>query len=342
MPEKLEIGDITVGRGEQKKGVIKGVELVNNVGIDIPVLAMNGAEEGPTLLLLSTQHGIEIQGIEVIRRVMREVLNPESLRGAVIGIPVGNPLAFMHHQYLSWIDNLDVGRVRADNPEGNTTERLAYTLWSEAWSKADLIVNIHCNTRPDSLVYQWINVGNPATREKLVKMAEVFEVTTIVSDSPLGEDAPPTLGNLAAKKGIPVILEELIDGRWISEPSTSVGVRGVLNIMKAFDMIDGDIEPQEGIPIVPGVNRSHGIIRANRGGLIRLLKTPGEPIKEGETIAEIYDLYGDVIEEVRMPVDGYVWAYPCGQSLGTSGGLQAVQTGANIAYAFTHEKDWPP
>jgi len=43
-----------------------------------------------------------------------------------------------------------------------------------------------------------------------------------------------------------------------------------------------------------------------------------------------------------MPVDGYVWAYPCGSSLGTSGGLQAVQSGANIAYAFTHEKDWPP
>ncbi len=40
-----------------------------------------------------------------------------------------------------------------------------------------------------------------------------------------------------------------------------------------------------------------------------------------------------------MPVDGYVWAYPCGQSMNTSGGLQAVQSGANVAYAFTHEED---
>ena len=339
MPDKLEVGDVTVGRGELKKGVIRGVEFVNGVGIDIPVLVMNGAEEGSTLLLMSTQHGIEIQGIEVIRRVMRERLSPRALRGAVIGIPVGNPLAFMHHQYLSWIDNLDVGAVRADRPEGNTTERLAYALWAEAWSKADIIVNIHCNTRPDSLIYQRINVGNPETRERLERMAEAFGVTTIISDEPRGENAPPTLGNLAARRGTPVILEELIDGRWISEPSTGVGVRGVLNIMKAFDMIDGDPESQEGIPIVPGVNRFHGIIRANRGGLIRLLKKPGEPIGQGEVLAEIYDLYGDVVEEVRMPVDGYVWAYPCGQSLGTSGGLQAVQTGANIAYAFTHEGD---
>jgi predicted deacylase len=126
-----------------KKGTIKGVELA-----------------------LSTQHGIEIQGIEVIHRIMREILEPMDLRGAIIGIPVANPLAFMHHKYLSWIDDLDVGRVDADKPEGNTTERLAHALWEEAWDKADLIVNIHCNTRPDSLIYQWINVGNPGTRSR--------------------------------------------------------------------------------------------------------------------------------------------------------------------------------
>jgi len=342
VPEKLEVGSAVAGRGELKKGIIKGVELINNVSIDIPVLLMNGAKEGPTLLLMSTQHGIEIQGIEVIRKVMRERLSPKKLRGAVIGIPVGNPLAFMHHQYLSWIDNLDAGSVRADSPNGNTTERLAYALWTEAWSKADLIVNLHCNTRPDSLIYQSINIGNPATREKLAKMAEAFSVTTIVRDAPIPEDAPPTLGNLAARKGVPVILEELIDGRWISEPSTSAGVKGVLNIMKVFNMIDGKAEPQKGFPIVPGVNRSHGIIRANRGGLIRFLKKPGEPIKQGEVFAEIYDLYGDTLEQVKMPVDGYLWAYPCGSSLGTSGSLQAVEVGANIAYAFTHEKDQFP
>ena len=340
MPKRLKVGDVAVGRGEMKKGIIRGVELVNNVGVDIPVVAMNGSEDGPTLILQSTQHGIEIQGIEVIRRVMREELDPSKLRGSVIGIPVANPLAYMHHQYLSWIDNLDVGGVNADNPKGNTTERLASALWTEAWSISDLVVNIHCNTRPDSLVYQWINVGNPTTREKVVKMAEAFGVTTIISDSP--PEAAPTLGNLASRKGIPVILEELIDGRWISEPSTGVGVRGVLNIMRAFDMVEGDIEPQRGIPIVRGVNRSYGIVRANRGGLIRFFKKPGEFFRKGEVLAEIYDLYGDVVEEVPMPVDGYVWAYPCGSSLGTSGGLQAVQSGANIAYAFTHERDWPP
>jgi predicted deacylase len=342
MHENIKVGDLIVKRGELKKGKIKGVDLVNSESIDIPILVMNGIKNGPTLLIMSTQHGTEIQGIEVIHKIIREEINPQQLNGSIIGIPVGNPLAFMHHQYLSWIDNLDVGRVRADNPGGNITERLANVLWEETWSKADIILNIHCNTRPDSLFYQAPNLGNPLTRDKLIQMAESFGVTTIVYDSEIKKEAPPTLSNLAARNGIPHLVIELIDGRWISEPSTSVGVRGILNIMKTFGMIDGEIEPQKGFPIVEGVNKFYGMIRPKKGGLIRFFKKPGEFIKMGEVLAEVYDLYGDVLEEINMPVDGYVWAYPCGSTLGTSGSLQVVHTGANVAYAFTHEKDWPP
>ena len=157
MSGKLEVGNVTANRGEFKKGVIQGVELIDNTSINVPVLVMNGAGDGPTLLITSTQHGTEIQGIEVIHRVMREEISPKDLRGAIVGIPVMNPLAFMHHQYLSWIDNLDLGGggsaspLTADQPEGTATERLAYALWQEAWSKADMVINIHCNTRPDSL-----------------------------------------------------------------------------------------------------------------------------------------------------------------------------------------------
>jgi predicted deacylase len=344
MPDELKVGTATAKRGELQRGIIKGVELNTTTSIDIPVLVMNGQKAGPKLLMVSTQHGIEIQGAEVILRIMREKVSPENLRGAIIGIPVENPLAFMHHQYLSWIDNHDLGGggsdspLTADKPNGNATERLAHALWKEAWKQADTVLNIHCNTRPDSLFFTEINVWNPRTREKLERMAEAFGVTNVVESDPIPDDAPDTLVNLAVKNGIPDILIELIDGRWISEPSTTVGVRGVLNIMKVLDMIDGEVEPQEGIPIVPGICAWQGLVHANRGGLIRFLKTPGDFLKKGEVFAEIYDLYGDVLERVECPVDGYIWSYPCGEILGTSGSLQAVQTGAEIAHVFTSDQ----
>ena len=101
MPDELKVGTATAKRGELQKGVIKGIELNTNTSIDIPVLVMNGQKDGPTLLMVSTQHGIEIQGAEVILKIVREKVSPKNLRGAIIGIPVENPLAFMHHQYLS-------------------------------------------------------------------------------------------------------------------------------------------------------------------------------------------------------------------------------------------------
>ncbi len=173
MPERVTVGNATAKRGELQKGVIKGIELNTTTPIDIPVLVMNGSKDGPTLLMVSTQHGIEIQGIEVILKTMREKVNPKELRGAIIGIPVENPLAFMHHQYLSWIDNLDLGGggsaspLTADQPHGTSTERLAHALWKEAWSKADMVLNMHCNVRPDSLFFTEINIGNPSTREDM-------------------------------------------------------------------------------------------------------------------------------------------------------------------------------
>ncbi|NHJ14950.1 MAG: hypothetical protein EAX95_14815 [Candidatus Thorarchaeota archaeon] len=343
MPEILAVGTASAKRGELQKGVIKGVELNTTTSMDIPVLVLNGSQDGPTFLLVSTQHGIELQGAEVILRIMRDRVNPSALRGALIGIPIENPLAFMHHQYLSWIDNQDLGGggsaspLTADKPHGTATERLAYALWNEAWSKADLVANIHCNVRPDSLFFTEINVCNQKTKDRLKRMAKAFGVTTVIDRSPYRDDSPPTLANLAAQKGVPDILVELIDGRWISEPSTTVGIRGILNIMKEFDMIDGKIEPQKDIITISGSCKWECIVRANRGGLIRFLKKPGDFIKAGEAFAEIYNLWGDVLEEVKMPTNGYIWAFPCGDILGTPGSLQAVQTGANIAYVFTRE-----
>ena len=63
MPEELRVGSAAAKRGELSKGVIPGIELNIGQSVDIPVLVMNGTKDGPTLLIVSTQHGIEIQGI---------------------------------------------------------------------------------------------------------------------------------------------------------------------------------------------------------------------------------------------------------------------------------------
>jgi len=337
--ESLKVGNVSANRGEMKLGFIKGIELWDGTKVDIPIIVVNGAKDGPTLLLMSTQHGDEIQGIEVIRQVTRIRVDPKKLNGSIIGIPVGNPLAFQHGLYTSWIDNADVGGVRADRPEGTTTERLANAIWKQAWSQADYILNIHCNINENALAYQSGDLRFAKTREKLEKLIAAFGVTSIEDvEEPLPDKGPPTLGNLAMRKGVPVLLVELFDGNRISKSSVETGVRGVLNVMKSLKMIDGNIEKQKGIRVLPGRNKFYGIVYSNRGGLLHPQKEPGEKIEKGEVIARVYNLHGDMVEAVKMPVDGYVWAYPFGEALGTALGIQAVHTGDYVAYVFVSDK----
>ena len=202
MPKELKVGTAVAKRGELQKGIIKGVELNTTTSIDIPVLVMNGKTDGPTLLLVSTQHGVEIQGIEVIHKVMREKVNPSQLRGAIISIPVENPLAFMHHQYLSWIDNLDLGGggsaspLTADHPDGNATERLAYALQQEAWSKADLVII-------DDLMFMAINQNEANLFFHLIN--DLYNNASIILTS---NKAPKEWGELL---GDPAITTAILD-----------------------------------------------------------------------------------------------------------------------------------
>ncbi len=342
MVEILEVGTAIASKGEFRTGKIRGIELSDGTNIDIQVIVINGVEDGPTLLLTSTEHGNEIQGIEVIRKITRQHVDPQTLKGAIIAIPVANPLAYVHQLYTSFLDNQDVSNVDATiRKDASTTVRLANAIWEHAYKKTDMVMNFHTNVLPDALIFQILNIANSKTRQTVEKMAEAFGVTSIYEGeegSLPSEKETKNLGNLALLHGIPWLMLELIDGIHISEPSTTAGVRGTLNVMKAFDMISGEIEPQSGFPIVKGECKYHNMVRCTRGGIIHPLKTPGEFINKGEVIARIYNILGEEVEAPVMPVDGYIWAYPLGFQLGTSGGLQTVSSGDDVAYIFVEKE----
>jgi hypothetical protein len=61
-----------------------------------------------------------------------------------------------------------------------------------------MVINIHCNTRPDSLIFQEILIATSKAKDALWKMVRPFGVTTVVDETPFEEDSPPTLANLVA------------------------------------------------------------------------------------------------------------------------------------------------
>ncbi|NIU84027.1 MAG: hypothetical protein GWN64_11290, partial [Candidatus Thorarchaeota archaeon] len=85
--------------------------------------------------------------------------------------------------------------------------------------------------------------------------------------------------------------------RAISQNAVEVGLRGVLNVMKALGMINGEIEPQEGVHVIEG-KLSRTEINANKGGIVSTLVNVGDPVKKGQVIGKILNGWGDPVEDI--------------------------------------------
>jgi len=321
MNSRLTVGDVLASTGELRFGSLGGVELCDNTYVRLPVMIARGVGEGPTLLVQGAVHGNELIGAEVVRKLLREGLDCSRLKGAVIGIPISNPLAFQFGKRTTPQDEGELSGTIPGNPSGSVTERLAHLIF-QAMEAADYVIDLHGNWLPCA-AFTSINlsVGEESVKQKAELMAEAFGLTIVYSTV----GGPKHLSFLM-QRGKPSILVELIDAKRITMLSVGVGVRGILNVMKVLGMIEGKIEKQPP-ELIFGHGRveSGGTLLSNRGGILHVEKEPGTRIRQGEVVARLLDAYGEKIEEIDMPFDGYIRAF-------TYSAHQAVATGQTIAY----------
>jgi predicted deacylase len=81
------------------------------------------------------------------------------------------------------------------------------------------------------------------------------------------------------------------------------------------------------------------MLRNDRGGVLYPRQQTGEFVEAGEVVADVVNLHGEHVEAIEMPVDGYLWAYAGSQQFATSGGMQTIESGGKVVYAFTHEEE---
>jgi predicted deacylase len=306
----IDVGNLSVKQGEMKLGKLDCGYLPDSSVVSIPLLVASGLEAGPVLLLTAAMHGPELTGVEVIRRILREKLDPKELSGAVIAAPILNPFGYQHASMLTPQDGYNLNRVFPGDPETLLTHRLAHTITTQLLAKADYLIDYHANPRP-AMQFSIIKEGkDKQIWRKCREMAEAFGITTVEAESSYETHRAGMIGEWAAEQGKPNITLELLHWRQIDESSVKTGVRGTLNIMKYLKMIEGDMEPQEGVTMISGGPMTRKEVTADKGGLITYHKQLGEPIAKGEVIAVIRDPWGDIVEEIESPVDGWVLAWP--------------------------------
>lgn len=296
--------------------------------VEIPVAVIRGRPPGPTLYIQAGLHGDELTGIDICRRVLVE-LDPERLSGTVVSVPLANPPA--HRSRTRGAVNeergpVDANRVFPGADGGLMTERIAHILFDEFVSHADLVLDLHsaldgCNIAP--FVYIDPDDDSSGTLERREAAARAFGTPYLYykgRGQKLGtSDMSRSLRAQADAAGIPSFSAEMGESRQVTADFVPLGVRGVNNVLRHLGIATGEPE----VPETQRVFRTITLVHAREGGALRWHVDLENEVTKGQPIAELVDVFGQTVETLVSPMDGFVLRMML---------FGSVATGAEVAW----------
>jgi len=309
MAGEWTIAGVSVPPGTRARASLSLTELPDGTRVRLPVALVHGARPGPTFYLGAAIHGDEANGVAIATRVLASV-NAAALAGRLICVPVQNPLAFqVDHRvpvglYLKTpLDQapMDPWTTFPGDPTGTITERLSHTLFS-LMQGADAAIDVHTPTRGGRYVPITIlpHPSLPAFAGADA-LGQAFGSGWIMATDQGMYVRDGILCVEATRAGIPCFTFEIGEGGRVEEEATEIGTRCVLNAMRHLGMLPA----APGTPIRSVRMSAFLGLRASRGGLLTTDVALGARVGQGATLARIHDVYGDLVETITAPRDGY-------------------------------------
>ncbi len=262
----------------------------------MPVHIVHGKKDGPVLFISAAIHGDELNGIEIIRRVlaMKAVAN---LRGTLIAVPVVNVYGLIHgSRYLP--DRRDLNRSFPGSKAGSLAARLANVFMNEIVRKCTHGIDLHTGSNHRTNLPQIrANLDDPQTS----RLAHSFGVPVIINATLRDGSLRAAAGEL----GIPMLLYEAGEAMRFDEVSIRAGVAGITSVMRALDMLRATrtASPKQSQPFVA---RSTGWTRSPESGMLRLHAGLGAQVKQGEVLGFVDDPNLGVLCPVHAANNGVV------------------------------------
>lgn len=291
----FSIGGVQIAPGERRAVDIRVAPMYTHDDLSITVQVVRGRLPGPTLFISAAIHGDEINGVEIVRRLLQHK-SLKNLRGTLLAIPIVNVYGFLNHaRYLP--DGRDLNRSFPGSPRGSLTGRVAHTFVSEIVKKSTHGIDLHTGSRHRSNFPQ---IRADLDNEQARDMTEAFGV-------PLAIDAKLRDGSLrecAGDFGIPVILYEAGEALRFEEVYIRAGVKGVINVMRRIGMLRESRSRKT--PALPIVSDQTSWARAPESGILRTLVPLGAKVTQGQAIALVADPLGTKETVMEAPSAGVV------------------------------------
>jgi predicted deacylase len=291
----FEFGDRTVRPGQRMRIDLPIAEPYGAGTLTLPVQIVRGRQDGPRLFVSAALHGDEINGVEIIRRLLRHRAL-RRLRGMVVALPVVNVYGFMFRsRYLP--DRRDLNRSFPGSPTGSLAARLAHLVMTQIVAKCTHGVDLHTAAVDRSNLPQ-VRAG--LDDEETRRLALTFRAPVVINS----QVRDGSLRQSVADLGIPMLLYEAGEALRFDEVAIRVGLRGLLRVMAELGMVRTSTHPRTRIePIV--VERSRWV-RAPSSGVLRSRVQLGASVVKGQILAVLADPTGDDEVALRAPCAGVV------------------------------------
>ena len=290
----IVIGDTQINPGERVNVDLPVADLYTSTSLSMPVQVICGRHSGPVLFVSAAIHGDELNGVEIVRRLLkRKILR--SIRGTLLAVPIVNVHGFLDQsRYLP--DRRDLNRSFPGSAKGSIAARLAHTFTQQILSKADFGIDLHTGA---------INRSNlPQIRANLddaetLAFANAFGAPVIINSN----IRDGSLRECASERGMPMLIYEAGEALRFDETGIRAGIRGILNAMRHIGMLPQGKDKQL---VTPTVARSTQWVRAGSSGIVSDKLKLGSTVNKDQRLATISDPLGDDEEKVFAPFDGII------------------------------------
>ncbi len=251
-----------------------------------------GAEDGPKLFLSAAIHGDELNGVEIIRQVLKQV-NAKNLAGVVVAVPVVNMFGFIDQtRYMP--DRRDLNRSFPGSSKGSLASRLAHLFMNEVVKRCDYGIDLHTGSNHRS---NWPQIRADLEDEKTLNLAKAFAAPIMIHS----KTRDGSLRAAAVKQGIPMLLYEAGEASRFNKTAIAVGIKGVLGVMTNLNMREGRTNQS------PSIRADKSVwLRASRSGIFHAKFELGQAVIKGQELGKVNDIAGKNQTTVKSQLKGWI------------------------------------
>jgi len=267
--------------------------------VTVPIIAINGAADGPRVTITGGVHGAEYVGIEAARR-LGVGIDPHAVSGSIVVVPIANTTAFHTRAiYTSGIDDRNLNRQFPGDARGTPSEALADWLFTQVIHPSRYYIDLHGGDMIEALApfVIYLRTEDAEVERTAREMALATDIPRVIRAVTSGSTYAA-----ATAAGIPSILAEIGgQGVW-SEDEAAAHQEGVRRVLRYLRVLPGDQPINRERPI----HDTFAWMRAEVDGLFYPTVRVGETVEEGQPLGRITDYFGAERQRLAAVVGGEV------------------------------------